>query len=174
MRGKPFPADGSSTVRRITPAGAGKTAFWRTREFKVEDHPRRCGENATIILNEVCNLGSPPQVRGKLPRAASAFRQNWITPAGAGKTADAAATAKRHRDHPRRCGENAGALPVGQRREGSPPQVRGKLILGIGDGGSRGITPAGAGKTALWISRSSRRKDHPRRCGENLCIPRGL
>ena len=33
-----------------------------------------------------------------------------------------------------------------------------------------GITPAGAGKTLLIMSSVSLIEDHPRRCGENLCI----
>ncbi len=52
-----------------------------------------------------------------------------------------------YQDHPRRCGENKDLARYYQHQRGSPPQVRGKLILGIGYGSSRGITPAGAGKT---------------------------
>ena len=50
---------------------------------------------------------------------------------------------------------------------GSPPRVRGKLLMR----GSRPcecrITPACAGKTLSMSSRILRRKDHPRVCGEN-------
>ena len=51
--------------------------------------------------------------------------------------------------------------------EGSPPQVRGKLSLGINDEIQHGITPAGAGKTHAPAERHRSREDHPRRCGEN-------
>ena len=51
-----------------------------------------------------------------------------ITPAGAGKTANAQPKRRMCQDHPRRCGENYEvALDTGAIR-GSPPQVRGKRI----------------------------------------------
>ena len=50
MRGKPFPADGSSTVRRITPADAGKTGIAVVGGVTEEDHPRGCGENCFAIF----------------------------------------------------------------------------------------------------------------------------
>ena len=51
---------------------------------------------------------------------------------------------------------------------GSPPQVRGKLSpSSLGLLYSR-ITPAGAGKTRAKLRCFSARRDHPRRCGENV------
>ena len=72
------------------------------------------------------------------------------------------------KDHPRRCGEN---LPKSSRKvlyRGSPPQVRGKLYVGVICVRDWGITPAGAGKTAVCPHVQTMREDHPRRCGENL------
>ena len=114
---------------RITPAGAGKTPH----EFLViianEDHPRRCGENfggASATKNEP---ESPPQVRGKPASVSASAPAEGITPAGAGKTSGIKSNRPLPWDHPRRCGEN-----FGERYEincciGSPPQVRGKLML---------------------------------------------
>ena len=51
---------------------------------------------------------------------------------------------------------------------GSPPQVRGKLECGYYDTHTLGITPAGAGKTLQSFSMKAVKKDHPRRCGENM------
>ena len=51
---------------------------------------------------------------------------------------------------------------------GSPPQVRGKLIITAPDELGNGITPAGAGKTLLFFGGQYVVRDHPRRCGENL------
>ena len=90
-----------------------------------------------------------------------------ITPAGAGKTTldiigrmlykdhprrcgeneHKRRRENRRWDHPRRCGENADCNGFTFRRNGSPPQVRGKLsrihpLLHF-----HRITPAGAGKT---------------------------
>ena len=70
-----------------------------------------------------------------------------ITPAGAGKTTRGAKEYMVAQDHPRRCGENLGLLPLPLRSVGSPPQVRGKLKTVHDLGTAGGITPAGAGKT---------------------------
>ena len=59
-------------------------------------------------------------------------------------------------------------LPAARTTSGSPPQVRGKLGGQSGAGKSHRITPAGAGKTCRLQQISKGRKDHPRRCGENL------
>ena len=50
---------------------------------------------------------------------------------------------------------------------GSPPQVRGKLTVNVPLKPRLGITPAGAGKTYTASLKTAKRKDHPRRCGEN-------
>ena len=154
MRGK------LSIVRRrkqfagITPAGAGKT----------------------YILNcEVEHLaGSPPQVRGKLSPAPSRISTCRITPAGAGKTRHKADHDKRPEDHPRRCGENTAIIPPITATRGSPPQVRGKRGGGGGEAFLPRITPAGAGKTCLSVQLCPTRQDHPRRCGENMSVAKGL
>ena len=72
---------------RITPAGAGKTGFRMRFNYRFEDHPRRCGENAPLVHSTSITLGSPPQVRGKLEDALNSGSLVGITPAGAGKTA---------------------------------------------------------------------------------------
>ena len=50
---------------------------------------------------------------------------------------------------------------------GSPPQVRGKHGSNRNCRCLAGITPAGAGKTAVKPSLILSIGDHPRRCGEN-------
>ena len=50
---------------RITPACAGKSAFFRPSGIYYKDHPRVCGEKSNSGYNIDCNLGSPPRVRGK-------------------------------------------------------------------------------------------------------------
>ena len=90
-----------------------------------------------------------------------------ITPAGAGKTDTTAPTVGMQWDHPRRCGENPLCLFCKTAALGSPPQVRGKLYSSPVSGTSRGITPAGAGKTCRKATQASASRDHPRRCGEN-------
>ena len=58
-----------------------------------KDHPRRCGENLNLRPKSSRNVGSPPQVRGKLELDATALRALGITPAGAGKTVQSICTA---------------------------------------------------------------------------------
>ena len=91
---------------RITPAGAGKTQLSTGLPCRKGDHPRRCGENKLSQTDSVWDIGSPPQVRGKLPFYFRPFRSYRITPAGAGKTSSGSFFCPRYWDHPRRCGEN--------------------------------------------------------------------
>ena len=134
----------------------------------VKDHPRRCGENLLTYGYNSNNMGSPPQVRGKLKNWKRLIFRLRITPAGAGKTPPVCETRRIHRDHPRRCGENLADSRAMSAPEGSPPQVRGKRTHGGDAVGYIGITPAGAGKTALTDKLQSTGEDHPRRCGENF------
>ena len=71
---------------RITPAGAGKTLLRRHCKHHIQDHPRRCGENFSLVSLLFAVLGSPPQVRGKPLLSESTTYSPRITPAGAGKT----------------------------------------------------------------------------------------
>ena len=128
VRGK---RDTSSTFRRrkrITPAGAGKTARCTYDTNLNRDHPRRCGENIFSFPNSVKQIGSPPQVRGKLLPVEYLLNFVRITPAGAGKTEKLVSAPCRCQDHPRRCGENHQSVKAANSLQGSPTQVRGKRI----------------------------------------------
>ena len=46
VRGKPEGISKYGDYGRITPAGAGKTRWYDCRNYRIWDHPRRCGENA--------------------------------------------------------------------------------------------------------------------------------
>ena len=70
---------------RITPAGAGKSSVFPIHIFSAKDHPRRCGEKSAVKRPAPMNLGSPPQVRGKVIYSILATDDERITPAGAGK-----------------------------------------------------------------------------------------
>ena len=131
----------------ITPAGAGKTDPCKACGQTLWDHPRRCGENACLKITLNPNLGSPPQVRGKLRPSARVLDTDGITPAGAGKTKSMESGIRHSWDHPRRCGENTVGAVVSSFIYGSPPQVRGKQKMTIREVFESRITPAGAGKT---------------------------
>ena len=135
-------------IKRITPAGAGKTS----RRDSVH----------TLYK------GSPPQVRGKLIHIPPSSQGKRITPAGAGKTKIKIATEINVGDHPRRCGENSSKPDCRSRALGSPPQVRGKRRTNSSEVKETRITPAGAGKTRPQRQAQCQRRDHPRRCGENF------
>ena len=119
------------------------------------------------MLSKSITLGSPPQVRGKLPPCARCWHRKRITPAGAGKTRRRNARNNKIQDHPRRCGENQQQEPAPEWGGGSPPQVRGKLFCHSLISSAYRITPAGAGKTLQPFRTSNLFWDHPRRCGEN-------
>ena len=112
-------------------------------------------------------LGSPPQVRGKLTSRTFISDKVRITPAGAGKTFSPPPMFPNKQDHPRRCGENAYLHLLYDTIHGSPPQVRGKPQCKNVRSMARRITPAGAGKTNAGGLNTALNQDHPRRCGEN-------
>ena len=131
------------------------------------DHTSRCGENRLYLTSESTRSGSPPQVRGKLPKPARLRNLFRITPAGAGKTYNFVVWSIQLWDHPRRCGENLERVSCFYCIKGSPPQVRGKLAESMFTFEPIGITPAGAGKTSQQVPVRLNSSDHPRRCGEN-------
>ena len=149
VRGNRRNAARRSCPTGITPAGAGKTIFNCADINASKDHPRRCGENGADLSHSATALGSPPQVRGKPPYNPNPRGRSGITPAGAGKTRKRWMRHAGKKDHPRRCGENADDTGVTKEGAGSPPQVRGKLPAADGENSITGITPAGAGKTAI-------------------------
>ena len=152
---------------RITPAHAGKTTCAWTVPISIADHPRACGENlkALRVLKE--KVGSPPRMRGKLAQELRLIGTGRITPAHAGKTPRACASAPRRADHPRACGENGYIINQQRLRHGSPPRMRGKPFHGSCRHRFSRITPAHAGKTCVKEFCTRNWTDHPRACGEN-------
>ena len=120
------------------------------------------------LLAQLDCTGSPPQVRGKLQAFTAKPKVTGITPAGAGKTDHWFYPYKATRDHPRRCGENRMSRECRLSALGSPPQVRGKRRHCLPYLVKYRITPAGAGKTRRVYANNTHKRDHPRRCGENL------
>ena len=66
------------------------------------------------------------------------------------------------------CGENRRRAAAPRPTQGSPPRVRGKPAAAVASYIGYRITPACAGKTCSLRVRASRRRDHPRVCGENV------
>ena len=166
MRGKAGSSPASGTFDRITPAYAGKSNRDQTILTTFEDHPRVCGEKDGRLDFSMLQKGSPPRVRGKGYMILSGIWDFRITPACAGKSGPISASGRAIRDHPRVCGEKAlhdgGILPA----QGSPPRVRGKVVVSRNLCLLSGITPACAGKSELQALVLSGQRDHPRVCGE--------
>ena len=167
VRGKPDVNAFPRLDDRITPARAGKTDRPAGRIPLSRDHPRACGENGTIQIENDAITGSPPRVRGKLHERRQIAQRRRITPARAGKTPRWKSQGFLSWDHPRACGENMQKNPYMIRYKGSPPRVRGKLSKWGTYAAAGRITPARAGKTRRLTNSRGRRGDHPRACGEN-------
>ena len=89
-----------------------------------------------------------------------------ITPAYAGKRTCRYAQPGHGWDHPRVCGEKYWAQLSSRCALGSPPRMRGKVSRLYALADKEGITPAYAGKRALFCGLSAAYRDHPRVCGE--------
>ena len=150
----------------ITPACAGKRRTDSKTTLSHEDHPRVCGEKLHSLSPQLCVHGSPPRVRGKVDAATLTLKARGITPACAGKRLLPCCFWRLHRDHPRVCGEKRTRQAVWTQCGGSPPRVRGKVVLLLVGWLLSGITPACAGKSVWQRLRPEPARDHPRVCGE--------
>ena len=152
----------------ITPACAGKRMKSGSSWMNWWDHPRVCGEKCGYRLPFRSIVGSPPRVRGKVQPERDVQDAARITPAYAGKRCSARTPTFRTWDHPRVCGEKLWTWQRLKNPLGSPPRVRGKVIVDLVLTKGHRITPACAGKSLtreilLIVSR-----DHPRVCGEKV------
>ena len=86
-RGKAELSAAIDHVLGITPAWAGKRAFFATICVIVEDHPRVSGEKTILLKNSSPYSGSPPRGRGKVVGTVADAVSMGITPAWAGKNA---------------------------------------------------------------------------------------
>ena len=116
---------------RITPAYAGKRDRWFCCRRFFRDHPRVCGEKRTAQEISHRMLGSPPRMRGKARPASRSIAPSRITPACAGKRQHQLPGGHCKKDHPRVCGEKSGTARALGRRSGSPPRVRGKVLINL-------------------------------------------
>ena len=129
------------------------------------DHPRVCGEKCRCCCC-LLSRGSPPRMRGKVFAVFVKIRLSGITPAYAGKSVHPLNLSILERDHPRVCGEKICWFTPTTRQIGSPPRMRGKVILLDTKSCHDGITPAYAGKSLTIPKLSTASRDHPRVCGE--------
>ena len=166
MRGKVPPPRYSGTCTGITPAYAGKSRpiTWATSWHR--DHPRVCGEKPAFVVGGHRCIGSPPRMRGKDILVVGVVVGTGITPAYAGKSGFHTYCTFLNRDHPRVCGEKHDYFTSCLPSPGSPPRMRGKVVVSCPALWLLGITPAYAGKSLAISALPSAIQDHPRVCGE--------
>ena len=166
MRGKAIRKYWELGTPRITPAYAGKSLLHRNNQDQNEDHPRLCGEKATMRRFSCTLSGSPPPMRGKV--LLYVVLQIWdrITPAYAGKSLSKLKGSLKRGDHPRLCGEKWFCCHMTLCFLGSPPPMRGKVFKSCCIILCSRITPAYAGKSRKWTEIQLHTWDHPRLCGE--------
>ena len=109
--------------------------------------------------------GSSPQVRGRRPTTSAPATCHGLIPAGAGQTRRRGWVFPVGWAHPRRCGADEFAEPMGLGYSGSSPQVRGRLLPGRVVIPGSGLIPAGAGQTTSPAVAATPHWAHPRRCG---------
>ena len=109
-------------------------------------------------------------MRGKVALPAKPPELFGITPACAGKSITPSGATHRNEDHPRVCGEKLIAVSPQTSTLGSPPRVRGKGACAERVPRNNRITPACAGKRCTAFRRARFCRDHPRVCGEKLCV----
>ena len=85
MRGKGVYRHFLLSVRRITPAYAGKSQISEIFWTMSQDHPRLCGEKSATPQLSTTVVGSPPPMRGKVDKIHMGENEIGITPAYAGK-----------------------------------------------------------------------------------------
>ena len=111
-------------------------------------------------------------MRGKAALSGYDCTAGGITPAYAGKSADADSHKALGEDHPRLCGEKAKKARQTPEDRGSPPPMRGKEFRMLYAYGNSRITPAYAGKRLERVPLIPSRQDHPRLCGEKRPLHR--
>ena len=93
-----------------------------------------------------------------------------ITPAYAGKSQTELCGNTGKKDHPRVCGEKGSFSKSFTAFTGSPPRMRGKVVLHKDNAPLDRITPAYAGKSCAEVSKYAAKPDHPRVCGEKIVL----
>ena len=109
MRGTRTPASRESVQNGIIPAYAGNTHVEERTYSSCRDHPRVCGEHASVPALSHLVLGSSPRMRGTPSGMGDVDVRRGIIPAYAGNTTGAVPSPPTWWDHPRVCGEHSSA-----------------------------------------------------------------
>ena len=85
-------------------------------------------------------------MRGEVAKSLKSRKAHRITPAHAGRSQFLYGCTTPFQDHPRACGEKAEKADFENRKEGSPPRMRGEVPTIANNDRAHGITPAHAGR----------------------------
>ena len=167
MRGTPTAVERVLPKPGIIPAYAGNTPERTVSLVASRDHPRVCGEHTGRGDSRGVTQGSSPRMRGTPGTRYHVRHYAGIIPAYAGNTLQQTVADDLQADHPRVCGEHRWSSRRHSTHPGSSPRMRGTLFdeRFRADGG--GIIPAYAGNTYNYKKIRTRRRDHPRVCGEH-------
>ena len=125
MRGTPSPLFLLTGEHGIIPAHAGNTMPQDMVSCDWWDHPRACGEHASLKSVHRRACGSSPRMRGT-PVVQQLFKLALgIIPAHAGNTLGRSPPNRSNRDHPRACGEHFSTNERSACSAGSSPRMRG-------------------------------------------------
>ena len=166
VRGTGPPTMSISYHKRITPACAGNSNISATCCISGRDHPRVCGEQYFVWMEDGAADGSPPRVRGTAYAVNFGLMPMRITPACAGNSLSMRGNGQGRQDHPRVCGEQLRSSLWPGMKSGSPPRVRGTVVLRPSVCRGYRITPACAGNRRWAAALRAKLGDHPRVCGE--------
>ena len=145
-RGRVFEPSGLGFCLGITPARAGKSIARKIMKPFSRNYPRSRGEEPLRGAGILNFTELPPLARGRAAHSAPAPTALGITPARAGKSGKGCRIGAQRGNYPRSRGEeisNAGAI---SRAVELPPLARGRGRDPFPFPGSKGITPARAGK----------------------------
>ena len=152
--------------QRIIPAHAGNSLAAHRCDLLVEDHPRTCGEQNTKKSRSKTKGGSSPHIQGTGEAETITVQMPGIIPAHAGNSGSGGHPTRRHRDHPRTCGEQDMIPATEIAPLGSSPHMRGTAdgYESVEDNG--GIIPAHAGNSPGRGFGLRWGRDHSRGFGE--------
>ena len=105
-------------------------------------------------------------MRGQVSSKFCISRILGITPADAGTRQTLGIGVIGGEDHPRGCGDKFLSVAEKRLNLGSPPRMRGQVVVLSASDGVMRITPADAGTSMSIPPVINRLRDHPRGCGD--------
>ena len=168
VRSGPVPPPDRRRLRRVTSAGAERTAEVPRVNLAGAGHLRRCGADKSVHWPVRRRFGSPPRVRsGRRPPGRLDVSPR-VTSAGAERTCPGSRSRAAATGHLRGCGADRQVALGRQVAVGSPPRVRSGRALGQVPSGGLRVTSAGAERTRAARTSPSAPTGHLRGCGADV------